>query len=106
MDFAWQFETQALICLALVGIAVCVVLQQYLKFQHHNQIPRGFSESKFIPKSALPRHVSAINDVYATRKVPEDIDCIVIGSGIGGLACAGLLSRAGQRCLVLEQVRL
>jgi 2-polyprenyl-6-methoxyphenol hydroxylase-like FAD-dependent oxidoreductase len=36
-------------------------------------------------------------------QVPDDIDCIVIGSGIGGLTCAGMLSRAGKRCLVLEQ---
>ena len=33
----------------------------------------------------------------------EGLDTIVIGSGIGGLNCAALLSKAGQRVLVLEQ---
>ena len=30
-------------------------------------------------------------------------DAIVIGSGIGGLACAAALARMGQKILVVEQ---
>ena len=37
------------------------------------------------------------------EKVPSDLDAIVIGSGIGGLSAAALLSKVGQRVLVLEQ---
>ena len=33
----------------------------------------------------------------------EPYDVIIIGSGIGGLCCASLLSKAGKRVLVLEQ---
>lgn len=35
--------------------------------------------------------------------VPEELDAIIIGSGIGSLSCANLLARAGKKCLVLEQ---
>lgn len=33
----------------------------------------------------------------------EEVDCIVIGSGIGGLSCAGLLAATGRTVKVLER---
>lgn len=42
-------------------------------------------------------------DAYKARKVPPDTDYVVIGSGIGGLYCAGLLARSGYKVVVLEQ---
>ena len=33
----------------------------------------------------------------------EEVDCIVIGSGIGGLSCAGLLAATGRTVKVLEK---
>lgn len=42
-------------------------------------------------------------DRYRPEKIPDSIDTIVIGSGMSGLTCAAVLSRMGQRVLVLEQ---
>ena len=35
--------------------------------------------------------------------MPDGLDAIVIGSGIGGLSVASILSRIGKKVLVLEQ---
>ncbi len=42
-------------------------------------------------------------DKYKPEKIPTDIDTIVIGSGMGGLSCAAILSQMGKKVLVLEQ---
>ncbi|CAJ1352691.1 unnamed protein product [Effrenium voratum] len=35
-------------------------------------------------------------------RAKEEVDVVVIGSGFGGLACAGLLARSGRQVLVCE----
>lgn len=46
------------------------------------------------------RHISL---GFVASKVPDNLDAIIIGSGIGGLGLAVLLAKVGKKVLVLEQ---
>lgn len=67
----------------------------------------GRSVARRDPKTPPPRpHI--LKEGFSARKVAiregqRPWDAIVIGSGIGGLSCAAILSRVGKRVLVLEQ---
>ncbi len=69
-------------------------------------------ERKWIPKQyklvkssndLTNKRISIARDRYSKLRIPNDLDVIVIGSGIGGLSTAAFLSKVGKRVLVLEQ---
>lgn len=44
-----------------------------------------------------------IRQGFIQKRIPENLDVIVIGSGMGGLTTASILAQSGHRVLVLEQ---
>lgn len=40
---------------------------------------------------------------FSQDKIPDNLDAIIIGSGIGGLAAAALMAKSNKKVLVLEQ---
>ena len=85
---------------ATVGFGIFV----YLRLEKSNCIPRNFVQRKPLRDDEMPKHAGEIHrDVYSRKKLPKNVDVIIIGSGISGLTLGALLARCGRRVLVLEQ---
>jgi len=72
----------------------------YLYNKNQNSKPKQYQNYE---KKIINHKTDNNRDGFSKKKIPEKIDCIVIGSGMGGLTTAGLLARCGKKVLVLEQ---
>lgn len=61
------------------------------------------SQSTSSKTKALKPSTLRIGKRYRASRVEDQYDAIIIGSGIGGMTCGAMLSKAGQKVLVLEQ---
>ncbi|XP_052194546.1 prolycopene isomerase, chloroplastic [Diospyros lotus] len=92
--------------LFLPSMALSTVLPNFL--QHQSLTLNSICKSRGRKQSNLARNASGIGvsspPATQTTSIPgkPEADVVVIGSGIGGLCCAGLLSRYQQDVLVLE----
>ena len=90
------------ICLAIVPFMILRV-RAYLESVGPN--PFAHDTRRAAEAIILDRTVrdKILKQGFTAKKVPDNLDAIVIGSGIGGLTTGALLARVGKKVLVLEQ---
>ena len=86
---------------AFFGLVAFVVLAAVYARKTKSSSPKNYR--KFVRTQVEHKQASCTTDAFKERKLPQDIDYIFIGSGIGSLYCAGLLAKAGYKVVVLEQ---
>jgi len=100
---------RALLAIALVGTAATAAGLYYLSTTYGMIFTVWIlifakwvsNEDGFTPADTTRKGL--LQNKYHEAKVPEQLDAIVIGSGMGGLSAAATLSRMGKRVVVFEQ---
>jgi len=105
----WLFTVPVLKLAIKIAISICSVFLviQTLRWSTQASPVNPFKEDKRKPRKKYEHDQKKRNQVisqsFSKDKVPEKLDAIVIGSGIGGLCTAAIMSKSGKRVLVLEQ---
>ena len=95
-ELLFQSTVSSCTCALLSVVAKMV----FLKVNQGKTTPHGYVPFQ---KYRVDPDTNLLRNAFKERKIPNELDAIIIGSGISGLYLAASLARVGKKVLVLEQ---
>ena len=86
-----------------LACSIINLLPHPLSLASHPLIAVGIIASAIYPRVYVAKSMRKLAPAYARWRPPAAREVIVVGAGIGGLACAALLAKRGFKVTVLEQ---
>jgi len=105
----WLFTVPVLKVALQVGVALAALflLIQIIRWSVQGSTPNPFAKDDRQPRKSYIIDQRKRDDIlkqsFSADKVPENLDAIIIGSGIGGMSTGALMAKAGKKVLILEQ---
>eukprot|EP01060_Flectonema_neradi_P004395 TRINITY_DN1282_c1_g1_i2.p1 TRINITY_DN1282_c1_g1~~TRINITY_DN1282_c1_g1_i2.p1 ORF type:complete len:632 (+),score=134.74 TRINITY_DN1282_c1_g1_i2:54-1898(+) len=92
-----------IILITVVAVAAYFILYPLRRSKGENPFKKDVRRANEGVERDMEKRDQFLKKIYKRDRVPEDTEVIIIGSGIGGLAAAVLLAKAGKKVAVLEQ---
>jgi len=105
----WLFTIPVLKLAIQIGIAFSSVflIIQIVRWAWQSTTPNPFVQDERKPRRPYitdqKKRDQILKQPFKMEQVPQDLDAIIIGSGIGGMTTGAIMSKAGKRVLILEQ---
>jgi len=109
MNLSWLFTVPVLKFSILVAIVLATffLLIQIIRWNIQSKCPNPFETDQRVKRKPYihdqKKRDAVIKQGFSQNKIPDSLDAIIIGSGIGSMTTASIMARAGKRVLVLEQ---
>merc|ERR1712223_304567 len=88
-------------------LAALFLIVQVLRWSFQSKCPNPFESDIRVARKPYvhdqKKRDAVIKQGFSKEKVPQNVDAIIIGSGIGGMTTGVLMAKSGKKVLVLEQ---
>lgn len=109
MEFSWLFTVPILKLAIMIGMLLATIFMfvQIIRWSMQSTCPNPFDKDIRVPRKPYihdqKKRDEVIKQGFSKDKIPDNLDAILIGSGIGSMTTAAIMARAGKKVLVLEQ---
>ena len=86
----------------VAGVAALALAVAAARARQHSR-PKGYTPPRTAADGGGKAGADCTREAFREKKLPPEVEYVVVGSGMGSLYCAALLAKAGKRVVVLEQ---